>query len=136
MYFVTAAWFGAPLVSKSAPGPAIAPAWAKPAVVGGRKCVATSPTIGPPRVSCSCVLSVAAETALRRLMLLNGGIFVLNAMYRLPYGVNVIWSLNCWAAFLTIGAGGESPLIESVPVRIWLPATAGSFPIDQSIWST
>ena len=31
----------------------------------------------------------------------------------------MIWFLNCWAAFLTIGAGGESPLTESVPVRIW-----------------
>jgi len=39
-----------------------------------------SPATGPPRVSCSALRSVAATTALRRLMSSNGGIAVFIAM--------------------------------------------------------
>ena len=44
------------------------------------KCVAIAPASGPPRVSRSASRFDAAITALRVLMLLNGGLVVLRAM--------------------------------------------------------
>ena len=61
-------------------GPARPPACWNPGMPGGMKCVSTAPLSGPPRVSSSATRFDAAITALRVLMLLNGGFWVLSAM--------------------------------------------------------
>ena len=55
-------------------GPAAPPACWKPGIPGGMKCVARPPARAPPRVFRSASRSDAAITALRMLMLLNGGL--------------------------------------------------------------
>ncbi len=71
---------------KSTPVPFAPPASSKPAVPGGRKCVAMSPTVLPPRVSSSALRSMPAMTALRTFGSSNGLIVVFSAIQRPPIG--------------------------------------------------
>ena len=80
-----------------------------------------------------------AITALRTLMLSNGGSVVLNATYRLaPLTVTASWSGYLVAASFRPSAGGEkSPFTWSLPVRIFVEADTVSLkPSWKSILST
>ena len=80
MYSFASATFAVGFDVKSKPGPSSPPASSKPAIPGGRKCVAVVPSVGPPRVCRSAVRSITALIARRTLTLSSGLTVVLSEM--------------------------------------------------------
>jgi hypothetical protein len=122
-------------MKSSVDGPAVPPACWKPGIPGGMKCVAGTPLSRPPRVFSSARRFDAAITALRVLMLLNGGLVVFNAMYRLaPAGVSVSCFGYCVAAvFSASPVASKSKLTMLLPVRILVTA---EFSSAKPSWTT
>ena len=80
MYFFASATSAFGFDAKSKPGPSSPPASSKPAIPGGRKCVAVVPSVGPPRVCRRAFLSITALIARRTFTLSSGFTVVFSEM--------------------------------------------------------